>query len=264
MLTIVYCLFAFSVAYLRPDVAPRPEFGNADANNREVFISALKGFVAPIILIVAVLGSIFGGWATPTEAAAVGAAGAFLLALVRNRMDVNIFSQAIRDAGIMTTIVFSILIGATAFSYVFRSLGGEWLVSDFVNFMGLGPWGILYLIMFIVFIFGFFFDWLEITLIVLPIFSPLIVSSDFGIEYFGRNDVLLWFAILVAVNLQTSFLSPPFGYTLFYMKGAVQKEIGILTIYKGVIPYIILQLLVLFSIMAFPFLVTWLPNSILG
>ena len=159
-------------------------------------------------------------------------------------------------------MIFGIFIGATAFSYVFRSLGGDDLIHTFVSEMGFGAWGILFVMMGLVFLLGFFFDWVEITLIVLPLFAPIMRTLDFG-DHVSNEFIIPWIAVLLAVNLQTSFLTPPFGFALFYMKGVAPAGVKIQTIYKGIIPFVILQLVGLFLVIRFPEIALWLPNYIL-
>jgi len=160
-------------------------------------------------------------------------------------------------------MLFGIFLGATCFSYVFRSLGGDDIVIGTVEAMGLGSWGLLFVLMGLVFFLGFFFDWIEITLIVLPVFSPIIELLDFG-THVDKFEVVYWFAILLAVNLQTSFLTPPFGFALFYMKGVAPPEVRIQQIYKGIIPFVILQLIGLGLIITFPDIALWLPRVLLN
>ena len=159
-------------------------------------------------------------------------------------------------------MIFGIFIGATLFSFVFRAIGGEELVIHLVEAMGLGSWGLLFLILGIVFFLGFFFDWIEITLIVLPVFSPIIELLDFG-THVDQIEIVYWFAILLAVNLQTSFLTPPFGFALFYLKAVAPPEIKIQSIYQGIIPFVMLQLGGLGLVLAFPELALWLPRVLL-
>jgi TRAP-type mannitol/chloroaromatic compound transport system permease large subunit len=159
-------------------------------------------------------------------------------------------------------MIFGLFIGATAFSYVFRSLGGDDLIHHFVESLGLGSWGILFFMMGMVFLLGFFFDWVEITLIVLPLFLPILGTLDFG-THLDPTMVVPWVAVLIAVNLQTSFLTPPFGFALFYLKGVAPKSIKIQMVYKGIIPFVLLQLVGLITIILFPELVLWLPNKLL-
>lgn len=160
-------------------------------------------------------------------------------------------------------MLFGIFIGATCFSFVFKSLHGDRTIIDLVQSVGLGPWGVLVTLMVLVFLLGFFFDWIEITLIVLPVFAPIVALLDFGAHIPVRTDVLYWFAILLAVNLQTSFLTPPFGFALFYMKGVAPPEVRIQDIYRGIVPFVMLQLIGLGLVMAFPDLTLWLPRVLL-
>ncbi len=222
-----------------------------------------RGFLPPVLLIALVLGSIFAGFATPTEASGIGAFGATLLALVRGKLNFAMFRDVCERSALTGAMLFGIFIGATAFSYVFRSLGGDELILYIVGASDLGAWGILLVSMAVVFLLGFFFDWIEITLIVLPIFAPIIKSLDFGGHIAAAEYVVPWFAILVAVNLQTSFLTPPFGFALFYLKGSAPKSISIGQIYRGVAPFVVLQLIGLGLVTAFPQIALWLPGRFL-
>jgi len=156
-------------------------------------------------------------------------------------------------------MVFFIIISATCYAFVYRALGGDDIVEHLIKEAGLGSWGFLFLVMAIVFFLGFFLDWIEITLIVLPVFAPMIKFLDFG-AHVPQADIVYWFVILLAVNLQTSFLTPPFGFALFYIKGIAPKEIKIQSIYLGIIPFVILQLVGLILVMAYPQLALWLMN----
>ena len=227
-----------------------------------------RSFVPPIFLIMAVLGSIFAGLATPTEASGVGAAGSVLLAAFNRRLNWETFMDVCYRSALTGAMLFGIFVGATAFSFVFKSIGGEHLIVEFIENSSAGPWSILFVLMAMVFALGFFFDWIEITLIVLPIFAPIVALLDFGGhvgEWSGvSNPIVIWFLILVAVNLQTSFLTPPFGFALFYLKGVAPPEVKIQMIYKGIIPFVALQVLGLFLCVVFPALVLWLPSLALG
>ena len=219
--------------------------------------AVLKGFVPPIFLIVLVLGSIFAGWATPTEAAGVGAFGSMLLAWVNGTLTYDVLKQVCHRTGLTTAMIFFIFVGATAFSHIFRDTYGEDLIIEFIEWLHLGPWPLLFMLMGTIFLLGFFFDFLEITLIILPVFAPIIkalapmFAPHLGLEagasqseiLFVQSQVIYWFAILVAVNLQTSFLTPPFGFALFYMKGVAPSEVKMQSIYRGIIPFVILQLI---------------------
>jgi tripartite ATP-independent transporter DctM subunit len=212
-----------------------------------------------------VLGSIFAGWATPTEAAGVGAFGAILLAWWNGRLSRRSLREVIESSALTNAMVFFIIFGATLFSFVFRALGGDDLVNEILAAMGLDTgWEILAFLMVLVFILGFFFDWIEICLIVLPVFAPVLQGIDFG-PHIGEGApivFLTWFIILMSVNLQTSFLTPPFGFTLFYMKGTVPPEVTMAHIYRGIIPFVMLQVIGLLLVLVFPQLALWLPRSV--
>ena len=208
-----------------------------------------------ILLIICVLGSIIGGVATPTEAAGVGAFGALLIALIYGRASVALIVRAAEETVSATSMIFLVLIGATCFSAVFRKVGGDAAILDLIGLFGTDPWTVILVVMGMIFLLGFVLDWLEITLILMPIFGPLVASLDFGNGLSG-TDLMLWFGILVALNLQTSFLTPPFGFSLFYLKGAVGEKIKTIDIYRGVLPFITLQLLALAILILVPGLAT--------
>ncbi|WP_278371912.1 TRAP transporter large permease, partial [Thalassospira xiamenensis] len=268
LLASLYTIYIFVRCQMQPHLAP--PLPDAEAvHGTEMVRMMVRSFIPPVFLIVLVLGSIFAGFATPTEAAGVGAVGATFLALVKGRLKWDVLKDVCERSALTGAMLFFLFAGATVFSYVFRSLGGDDLVIDLVDSAGLGAWGVLFLLMLIVFILGFFFDWVEITLIVLPIFAPVIAQLDFGdhlaVAGIGPTEtqVLTWFAVMVAVNLQTSFLTPPFGFALFYLKGVAPKSITIQQIYKGIIPFVILQVIGLLLVMYFPELALWMPNTIL-
>jgi len=263
LLAIFYCIYIWAISHLRPQMAPPLPDAEGPSSRGELVTLILKSFIPPVLLITLVLGSIFGGFATPTEASGVGAFGATLLALFNRKLNWAVLKDVVDRSAKTNAMLFFIFVGATAFSYVFRSLGGEDLVIDFIDHIGFGPWGILFLLMAVVFFLGFFFDWVEITLIVLPIFAPIIGELDFSNHVPIASNVVPWFAILIAINLQTSFLTPPFGFALFYMKGAAPPEVKIQQIYAGIIPFVLLQLLGLGLVMAFPQIAMWLPTLIL-
>ncbi len=224
----------------------------------------LLSFLPPTFLIVLVLGSIFGGWATPTEAAGVGAFGALILAKLNRRLDLKTLRETIESSALTNAMVFFIFFGATMFSFVFRSLGGDDVVRDLLLAAGLDTgWEILVFLMILVFVLGFFFDWIEICLIVLPVFAPILQGVDFS-HHLGQGGPVLfltWFIIMMSVNLQTSFLTPPFGFTLFYMKGTVPPSITMAHIYRGIIPFVLLQIIGLVMVIVFPELALWLPRA---
>ena len=229
----------------------------------ELLLLLLRGFIPTVFLIVLVLGSIVAGWTTPTEAAGVGAGGAVLLAVINRKLTWKVLKDVVERAAVTNGMIFFLFVGATAFSYVFRSLGGDELIEDLIYALGVGPWGILFILMAVAFLLGFFFDWIEITLIVLPVFAPILAGLDFG-EHVPKTEVIYWFAILLAVNLQTSFLTPPFGFALFYMKGVAPPEVRIQQIYRGIIPFVMLQLVGLGLVIGFPDIAMWLPRTILN
>jgi tripartite ATP-independent transporter DctM subunit len=211
------------------------------------------------VLILAVLGSIFAGIATPTEASGIGAMGATILALLNRKLSLKTLKDVTEETALTSTMIFGLFIGATAFSYVFALLGGHDLILALLESTGAGAWSILIVLMITVFVLGFFFDWIEITLIILPVFAPIITALDFGTHVPYPELTVAWFAVLMAVNLQTSFLTPPFGFALFYMKGAAPKSITLQHIYKGIIPFVLLQILGLIILLAWPELALWLP-----
>jgi TRAP-type mannitol/chloroaromatic compound transport system permease large subunit len=232
----------------------------------------LTSFLPPIALIVVVLGSIFGGIATPTEASGVGAVGATLLAAYNRKLTWDVLRDVCQRSALTTAMLFGIFLGATCFSLVFRTLGGDILIDELITAMGFGVWGVLFVLLGMVFFLGFFFDWVEITLIVLPVFGPIVSQLDFGAHLAGFGGIsadasvvtMVWFTILLATNLQTSFLTPPFGFALFYLKGVAPPEVTIQQIYVGIIPFVLLQLFGLGLCVAFPWLVLGLPNYLLG
>ena len=210
-----------------------------------------------LTLIVVVLGSIIAGYATPTEASGLGAFGAILVTLLYRRFDLATIMAAAHQTVTTTSMVLLVMIGATCFSAVFKAIGGDDMVETAITAFGTDPLTVLAVVMGAIFLLGFVLDWLEITLILMPIFAPIVAGLDFGNGLSG-DALLVWFGILVAVNLQTSFLTPPFGFSLFYLRGAAGGQLTTTDIYKGVLPFILLQLLVLGLIIAFPVIVTGL------
>jgi tripartite ATP-independent transporter DctM subunit len=268
LLAALYTVYIFILCGLRPQLAPPMADDIAPATRAALWRMILRSFLPPIFLIVAVLGSIFAGWATPTEASGVGAAGSVLLAWFNGKLSWAVFLDVCKRSALTGAMLFGIFVGATAFSFVFKSIGGEALIVDFIRNHGAGPWSILFVLMAMVFLLGFFFDWIEITLIVLPIFAPIVALLDFA-GHVGdwpgvSRPIVIWFLILVAVNLQTSFLTPPFGFALFYLKGVAPAQVKIQQIYRGIIPFVALQLLGLVLCILFPALVLWLPSYALG
>ncbi len=265
LLAFLYCLYVIAISAIRPEVAPPVQRSDAEVGIGNFLVMLVKGFLPVVFLIVLVLGSIFAGWATPTEAAGIGAFGSLLLALFNRKLNRRVLNDVCMQTALTCAMIFLIFAGAAAFSYVFRALYGEDLILDFIRGMGLTHWSLLFLLMVMIFLLGFFFDWLEITLIILPVFAPIIAgfAPDFapflGIDHLSATDqramVLLWFAILVSVNLQTSFLTPPFGFALFFLKGAAPPSVSIRDIYRGVAPFVAIQLFGLLLVALFPVIV---------
>jgi len=244
-----YVIYILVYAWWRPEAAPAPE----DAPPLDVrVVAGLLWSVLPALgLIVAVLGSIFFGIATPTEAAGVGAFGALGIAWSKGRLGGEVLREVLRETTRTNGYLFAIFLGATAYSLVLRGLGGDQLIERLLLGLPFGPDGILVSILFFTFLLGFFLDWIEITLIVLPLVGPVVEGLGFD---------LVWFTVLFAVCLQTSFLTPPVGFALFYLKGVAPPDVSVGTIYRGVIPFVALQLLGLAILFMWPALATWLPS----
>lgn len=242
-LVLVGCYIAYIAILSLVNKRVAPAIHVEEAEKKALAIRALKAILPPLVLIVLVLGSIFAGIATPTESAAVGALGAMLLAASYRKLSWAIVLDSARQTTLITAMVFAILIGATAFSMVFVYTGADLIVEKFMTGLPGEKWGFLLLAMTAIFLLGFFIDFIEITYIVVPVLLP--ISQVIGLDP-------TWFAILIAMNLQTSFLTPPFGFSLFYLKGVSPPEVRTVDIYSGVMPFILLQMLVLLSIVIFP------------
>ncbi|MGE0420526.1 MAG: TRAP transporter large permease subunit, partial [Acetobacteraceae bacterium] len=261
MLSGLYVVYIIILSAIKPSLAPPLGADQGPQNAAELIKMVIYTFSPPAFLIILVLGSIFGGWATPTEAAGVGCAGALLLAGKAGRLKMKDMNEMITSSGMTVGLVFFIVFGATLFSYVFRALGGDDVVVEVLKHMGIDTgWEVLIFVMTLVFIMGFFFDFLEICLVVLPVFSPILAKADFGVFISGPKDILLWFAMLLAVNLQSAFLTPPFGFALFYMKGVVPPSVTMMHIYRGIVPFVLIQLFAVALCMAFPEIIFALPR----
>ncbi len=256
----LYVLYILVYSYLRPKSAPLSQ-DRRPLEWRMVW-DVFKTILPPAALILAVLGSIFAGITTPTEASGVGALGATLLAAWNKKLSFRVIKEVTFACFNTTAYIFAIFLGATTFALVLRSLGGDEVIGAALTGIPLGPHGIMAVILGVIFILGFFLDWIEITLIVLPLLAPVISSLGIHVEGHGivENPELVWFVILVAVSLQTSFLTPPVGFALFYLKGVCPPEVELIEIYKGVVPFIILQLVGLTMVAIWPQLVIWLPT----
>lgn len=251
ILVSLYLIYIVIIGYLRPDIAPAvPAEERAKISTAQLMTRVMKSLVPPLGLMFAVLGSIFAGIAAPTEAAAVGATAALLLVALNGKFSLEMLRGVMRATVRLTSMVFVILVGAQTFGLTFRGLGGDDMIREFLSHLPFGQWGVLAVVMMTLFLAGFFLDFIEITFIHVPVLTPLIV-------YYGFNPV--WFAVLIAVNLQTSFLTPPFGYALFYLKSVSPPSVTTIHIYKGIIPFVILQLIGLIIVVAFPEMVLWLP-----
>ncbi|MGH7278461.1 MAG: TRAP transporter large permease [Candidatus Rokuibacteriota bacterium] len=243
----LYLIYLFILANWKPHLAPPMPREEVAAFRAEAVKRVAIALLPALVLIVGVLGSIFAGIASPTEAAGVGAAGGLMLTMVKGRFTVAMMLAVMRTTTRITSLAFIILVGANAFGLVFRGLNGDHLITSLLLGLPFGPYGVLATVMLVIFFLGFFIDFLEICFIHIPIFTPVLIQS-FGFD-------ALWLSILIAVNLQTSFLSPPFGFALFYLRGVAPPEITTGDIYRGVIPFLALQLIGLTLVIAFPDLV---------
>lgn len=253
LLGALYIVYIIVIAAFWPTVAPAPR--DATAVTLDVIWGVVRAAMPPAFLILAVLGTIFFGIATPTEASGVGALGATLLALINRRLNLQVWREVVRQTTITTSFIFGIFVGASAFALVLRGLGGDELIEAALLGLDLGRHGTIIAILFIVFLLGFVLDWIQIVLIVLTLVAPVVKALGFD---------LVWFTILFAVCLQTSFLTPPVGFALFYLKGVAPPEITTRHIYRGVVPFIIIQLVGLALVYIFPQIVTWLPQQAYG
>ncbi|MDA7793091.1 TRAP transporter large permease subunit [Glaciecola sp.] len=240
MLIGAYVLYILALSYIKPDFCPPIP---VEEDKMTILKQAAKDIVPPLLLIVVVLGSIFTGIATPTESSAIGAVGALILAQFYGGVSFKTIFAVSKDSVKVSSMIFAVLIGATAFSMVFSYSGGEYLVEEFFLSLPGEKWTFIILVMIAILILGFFIDFIEIAFLVVPIIAPVAMALDIN---------MIWFAILITMNLQTSFLSPPFGFSLFYLKGVAPKSMKTTTIYKGVVPFILLQIFVLGLIVAFP------------
>ncbi|WP_028958424.1 TRAP transporter large permease subunit [Sulfitobacter sp. 20_GPM-1509m] len=251
LLIVLYLLFVLFKAVTDPESCPATPVPAEEKKDllREVFVA----LVPPLLLILAVLGSILGGIATPTEAASVGAVGAMILAAMRWRLSFGVLRETAISTATITSMVFVILLGASVFSVVFRMMGGDNLVHEFLSNLPGGKLAAVAVVMVIMFFLGFILDTFEIIFIVIPITAPVLLALDVD---------PVWLGVMVGVNLQTSFLTPPFGFALFYLRGVAPAELPTSAIYKGILPFVMLQIVAIAILFAFPELVTWLPRLI--
>jgi tripartite ATP-independent transporter DctM subunit len=256
VLASLYFLYILVRSRQRPEMAPAlPAEDRASVTPLMVTRMLLLHMVPPLFLIFGVLGSIWGGYATPTEASAIGAFVALILMVVYRRFDWRTFAEAVWTATRTSCMVIAVIVGATMFTIVFQAAGGRAVVTDLVHTLDFfGPWGVYAAMMLIVFLLGFLIDWIGIILITFPIFLP--IARGLGFEE-------LWFVMMMAVNLQASFLTPPVGYALFYLKGTVPKDVSMMDIYKGILPFLAVQFVAVIILTLFPGIVTWLPNLVI-
>lgn len=252
LLGATYILYLVGVAILRPEACPA-------YYEKGVSLSTLAGRVAkallpPILLVIAVLGSIIGGLATPTEAASFGGVGATLLAAIRGQLTLTVIREVIRSTTRISAMVFGILLGASLFSLTFRGFGGDNLVHDFLTGLPGGFFTAMLIVMLVMFLLGFVLDFIEIVFIVVPLVAPALFKADIS---------PVWLGVMMGINLQTSFLTPPFGWALFYMRGVAPPQVSTFSIYKGVMPFVAIQVLALVTLWTFPELATWLPEKLL-
>lgn len=253
VLILLYMLYMAGKAIFDPKSCPAlPQEDRPGASLARDIVTAL---LPPLLLIVAVLGSILGGIATPTEAASVGSVGALLLIIIKRRLSLKMLREACQSTAIITSMVFTLLLGAAVFSIVFRMLGGEDLVHELLSDLPGGAMGALIIVMLVMFVLGFILDTFEVIFIIIPITAPVLLALDI-------NPV--WLGVLVGMNLQTSFMTPPFGFSLIYLRGVAPASVSTATIYRGAAPFVLLQLVGLAAVIAFPELATWLPARIFG
>ncbi|MFD2179354.1 TRAP transporter large permease [Veronia pacifica] len=254
LLVCLYIAYLIMVAIVSPEkVPPIPE--EERKVSKELWFQVITVLFPPVMLIVLVLGSILSGIATPTEAASVGSVGAIVLAIFKRMFSLSILKEVLRTTTEVTAMVFLILIGAALFSLVFRGFGGDDIVRDFLTSLPGGVFGAMLLVMLVMFLLGFFLDFIEITFVVVPIVAPILLTM-------GLDPV--WLGIMIALNLQTSFLTPPFGFSLFYLRGVAPDSVSTSDIYRGVMPFIAIQLFVLIMLAIWPQMATWLPETVYG
>ena len=254
LLVLCYFVFLWAVALIKPQWAPADESDEQEENSN-IYIQVVKAMLPPLVLIIAVLGTILTGLVTPTEGAGVGAAGALVLAIVRGTFSFRTLQAVTQETLRITAMVFFILVGATIFSLVFRGYGGDELIQELFEGIPFGASGMLFVTMLVVFLLGFLLDFIEITFVVVPLVGPILLAQ-------GIDPV--WLGVMLAVNLQTSFLTPPFGFALFYLRGVAPDEVKTIEIYRGVAPFVLMQIVVMVALCIWPQLATWLPEVLYG
>ena len=255
LLVTFYIVYIVGLAFFNKQAMPAASAVNISSTNHEspLIHDVIKSLVPPLVLILAVLGSIIGGFATPTEAAAIGAVGAMFLAASKKMLSLKTLQEVVRSTTRVSCMVFMILIGAALFSLVFRGFEGDALIQELLGDLGGGKYHALFIVMLVMFLLGFVLDFIEITFVIVPIVGPVLLTM-------GIDPV--WLGILIAINLQTSFLTPPFGFALFYLRGVAPATIKTTQIYQGVMPFIAIQIIVMAMIAYWPILATWLPSQL--
>lgn len=261
LLALLYLVFILLYTWVVPGAGPRAPRGGATVGWAEIGHALARGVLPPAVLIALVMGSVLTGFVTITESAAIGAGGATILAFTRGGLTLDELGECLRRSTMVIGMIFFLYIGATSFAYVFRILGGDDLVHAFMSATEFGPWGVLLFAILLIFLMGFFFDVLEILLIAVPLFGPMIAPLDFG-AHIAQPDVVYWFSVLVAITLQTSFLTPPMGLSLFYIKGVAPESVTMRQIYVGIVPFVALQMLCVGLVLAWPQIVVYLPHRL--
>ena len=249
LLVVLFIIFIYFYARINPSSCPPVE---TNKSRGEIYVEAAKSIIPPLTLIVLVLGSILFGVATPTESASVGAVGAAIIALMKGELNYKNLKETALGTVKLSSFVFVILIGASMFSLVFRGFGGDEMIEHFLGGLPGGLYGALIVVMLVIFLLGFFLDYIEIIFVIVPLVGPILIAN-------GADP--LWLGILISLNLQTSFLTPPFGFSLFFLRGVAPDEIQTRNMYKGVIPFIGIQILAIFIVGFFPEIATWLPDK---
>jgi tripartite ATP-independent transporter DctM subunit len=264
LLGALYITFIVIYGLLNPKAMPLPD--DREPVTMKIVLDVALSVVPPMLLILLVLGSIFFGIATPTEASGLGAAGAMGLAIMNRKLNFKVFRDVMRQTLNTAGYIVGIFITANFFAFVLRAYNGDAIIENLVLGSFESPYMVIAFILFIIFLLGFLLDWIEITLIIMPLMLPVVIGLNIPIEGFGvvDNPSVVWFAILVAVTLQTSFLTPPVGFALFYLKGVCPPDVTLGHIYRGVIPFVLVQLFGLFIVFEIPALVTWLPAIAYG
>jgi len=264
LLIVLHMLYYLIRGWYRPPLERADSTEDYPSAKKGWLLLFVRGLLMPLDLIALVLGSIIMGLATPSQSGAIGAAGGLLLVLINGRLTWPLFKDLIRTTANLSAMVFFIIIAAAVFSYPFRYFGGDTVIADFLSALQIGPWGTLLLVVGLVFVLGFFIDWIEITVITLPLFIPVLQALDFAAHAGDGKLAMIWMAGVTALVLQTSFLTPPFGFALFFLKGSAPPGVTLAHIYRGVIPILLIQIAVIGAVLWAPKIITWLPIQVYG